>query len=155
MSILAASGSVRFVGSFDHAVDTSYRVMFPGGWRPVEKDTVFSVLPWPLLKRKYLLVLPPTRWNVLVERLLATFSLVNEKAARIERAIAGEMAMVKLDKVGRICLGEKIAAKAGISRQAKLVGRIDKFEIWDPARLDAEFDDGEPILDEDLEKLML
>ena len=37
-----------------------------------------------------------------------------------------------LDKVGRLCLPENLTATAGISDKAQLLGRIDKFELWNP-----------------------
>ena len=39
-----------------------------------------------------------------------------------------------LDKAGRICLPEEMAEAAGIKSEAVLVGLLDRFEIWNPAR---------------------
>jgi len=41
---------------------------------------------------------------------------------------------VTLDKAGRVCLPEAMAAAAGIKDEAILVGLLDRFEIWNPAR---------------------
>jgi MraZ protein len=41
---------------------------------------------------------------------------------------------VTLDKAGRICVPEEMATSAGIAKEATLVGLLDRFEIWDPAR---------------------
>ena len=39
-----------------------------------------------------------------------------------------------MDKGGRICLPEEMARAAGIKDEAVLVGLLDRFEIWNPAR---------------------
>jgi MraZ protein len=41
---------------------------------------------------------------------------------------------VALDKAGRICLPEAMASLAGITKEAVLVGLLDRFEIWSPDR---------------------
>ena len=43
--------------------------MVPSKWRPKSGKTELSVLPWPLGDQQFLLVLPPARWNLLLERL--------------------------------------------------------------------------------------
>jgi MraZ protein len=52
----------------------------------------------------------------------------------LKRFIGSESVQVTLDTVGRICLPEKMAADAGIDEEAVLVGLLDRFEIWSPAR---------------------
>lgn len=41
---------------------------------------------------------------------------------------------IKLDAAGRLTLPEDMAKEADISNQAVLVGLLDRFEIWSPAR---------------------
>jgi MraZ protein len=41
---------------------------------------------------------------------------------------------VTFDKAGRICLPEEMARGAAIKDEALLVGLLDRFEIWNPAR---------------------
>jgi len=81
------------------------------------------------------LVLPPARWNILLER-LNEMSLSDEEAAVVERVIGGSSAHLKLDKVGRLCLPEELTKIAGIKQEAVLVGRLNKFEIWSPDRFE-------------------
>ena len=95
-----------------------------------------TILPWPIGEQQYLLVLPPARWAVLLER-LNEMSLSDEEAAVGERVSGGSSSHVKLDKVGRLCLPEELANVAGIKQEAVLVGRLNKFEIWAPDRFDA------------------
>ncbi len=142
-------------GCFTHGVDSSARVMLPSVWRPTDPDTQFAVIPWPLGKKDYLIVLPPARWQVLVERLKAGASLTNQAFARVERELAGAMVLMKMDKVGRFCLGERLTTEAGIGKEATMVGRLDKFEIWDAAKRKAAQAQEASIPAEQLESLML
>ena len=124
-----------YTGRFHHGIDGSRRVMVPSKWRPKSGKAELTILPWPIGQQQYLLVLPPTRWNVLLER-LNEMSLSDEEAAVVERVIGGSSAHLKLDKVGRLCLPEDLAKVAGIKQEAILVGRLNKFEIWSPDRFE-------------------
>ena len=155
MSAVGTSVTGLYTGCFTHGVDSSARVMLPSVWRPSDPDTVFAVIPWPLDKPEYLLVLPPARWQVMVERLKANASLTNSTSARFERQLAGSTDLMKMDKVGRFCLGEKLTAGVGIGKEATLVGRLDKFEIWDAAKRTAVQAQEPPIPAEQLESLMI
>mgnify|MGYP002628330519 FL=1 len=107
--------------------------MVPSKWRPKSGKTELSVLPWPLGDQQFLLVLPPARWNLLLER-LNEMSLSDEEAAVVERVIGGNSAHLILDKAGRLCLPEELATVAGLRKEAMFVGRLNKFEIWEPGR---------------------
>jgi MraZ protein len=58
----------------------------------------------------------------------------DEKKVFLKRFIGSESAQVTLDKGGRICLPDAMATKAEIKDKAMLVGLLDRFEIWNPAR---------------------
>ena len=107
--------------------------MVPSKWRPKSGKTELSVLPWPLGDQQFLLVLPPARWNLLLER-LNEMSLSDDEAAVVERVIGGSSAPLTLDKAGRLCLPEELAAVAGLRKEAMFVGRLNMFEIWEPGR---------------------
>ena len=70
-----------YTGRFHHGIDGSRRVMVPSKWRPKSGKAELTILPWPIGQQQYLLVLPPARWNVLLER-LNEMSLPDEEAAR-------------------------------------------------------------------------
>ncbi len=93
----------------------------------------FTISLWPIGARKYLLVLPPERWEVLLENLKHQ-SLSNEKVAAVERAIGAASSDAVLDRFGRLVLPDILAKSARIQSEASLVGRLDKFEIWNPEK---------------------
>jgi MraZ protein len=58
----------------------------------------------------------------------------NPKKGVLKRFLGSESVQAPLDKAGRICLPEEMARAAGIKDDAVLVGLLDRFEIWNPAR---------------------
>jgi len=128
--------------------------MVPSKWRPKSGKTELSVLPWPLGDQQFLLVLPPARWNLLLER-LNEMSLSDDEAAVVERVIGGSSAHLTLDKAGRLCLPEELAAVAGLRKEAMFVGRLNKFEIWEPGRFNENNKGNEAVAAEAIKNLNL
>jgi len=126
----------NFHGSFAYGIDESRRVMVPAKWRPSDGTVLFTLILWPIEQEEYLLVLPPERWKVMLDK-LKTKSLHDRRVAALERTIGSTSAKLTLDKVGRFCLPENLTGPAGIGSEAVFVGRLDKFEIWSPKRLKA------------------
>lgn len=106
--------------------------MFPAKWRPSSPDVVFTLLSWPIGDEDRVLALPPERWQEMLQK-LKTRSLSDPRVAALEQVIAENACQVSLDKAGRLCLPEELARAARIGPEAEFVGRLDKFEIWDPA----------------------
>ena len=123
----------NFHGNFRHGIDDSRRVMIPAKWRPTDPSVVFTVLLWPISLEEFHLVLPPERWQVMLDKLKMK-SLHDKRVATLERVIGATSAPLSLDKVGRFCLPDNLAKAAAIEREAEFVGRLDKFEIWSPKR---------------------
>jgi MraZ protein len=122
-----------FHGDFVRGIDDSWRVMMPAEWKPEDPKTVFTALAWPIQTKNCLLVLPPERWRVMLEKLRAK-SLNNEQVAVFERVIGANSVSFTLDKVGRFRLPEDLANKIGLKKLTRMIGRLDKFEIWSPDR---------------------
>lgn len=121
-----------YLGQHLRGVDHG-RVILPVEWRTQGAPADFMVIVWPLTNPEYLLVLPPARWEVL-QKNLESLSLTDEQAATVERLIGASTSLRSLDSYGRLPLPEDEAKKLGIDGEATLVGRMNKFEIWSPAR---------------------
>ena len=126
----------NFHGNFRHGIDSSRRVMIPAKWRPRDKNLVFTVILWPINVEDFLLVLPPERWQVMLDK-LKTKSLHDKRVATLERVIGASSVPLSLDTIGRFVLPENLAKAACIEKEAEFVGRLDKFEIWSPKRFGA------------------
>jgi division/cell wall cluster transcriptional repressor MraZ len=111
--------------------------MIPAKWRPKDSSVVFTAILWPIQVEDFLLVLPPARWQLMLDR-LRNNSLRDQRAATLERVIGETSVPLELDKVGRFCLPDLLARAIGLEKEAVFVGRLDKFEIWSPKRYDAE-----------------
>lgn len=110
--------------------------MLPARWRPADTSIKFTILPWPIGSEDRLLVLPPERWREMLAKLRQR-SLSDPRVAALEQEIAENAVQVMLDKVGRICLPEELTRAARITNEAEFVGRLDKFEIWEPGAREA------------------
>jgi len=119
---------------YRHGVDDKRRVQIPAKWRPADPEVLTLVL-WPkgTMPEACLLVLPPKEWEALVQKLKA-MPFADPKAEALRRLLGKKSDRVTLDKGGRICLPEAMAQAAAIDKEAVLVGLLDRFEIWNPAR---------------------
>jgi MraZ protein len=125
----------KFRGSMVHGIDASRRVMLPAEWREQVKGGGFTAIVMPIFgPGQYLLVLPPERLDLMLAKLNENESLSSEMAAAVERRIGGTSVEVELDSHGRFCVPENLARAAGLEKNATFVGRVDKFEIWNPER---------------------
>jgi division/cell wall cluster transcriptional repressor MraZ len=128
-----ASSVPEFHGVFRHGIDGSRRVMIPAKWRPKNRKLVFRVIMWPIAVEEFLLVLPPERWQLMLDK-IKTGKLHDPRTAVLERVLGSTSAPLSLDSVGRFCLPGNMADKVGIVDEAEFIGRLDKFEIWTPSR---------------------
>jgi len=128
---------VYYNSLYRHGVDGKRRVQVPAKWRPTEEGFEFTMMVWPKAKAGTCLrVLPPGQMTRLMGDIDA-MSNDDPNKVLLKRFIGSESVQVGLDKAGRICLPEEMAAKAGIKKEAVLVGLLDRFEIWNPKRYEA------------------
>jgi len=125
---------VVYAGDDEYMLDPSRRVTLPVRWRAEKKQgDEFWVLPWPLVKRDYLLVLPVPRFEQMMAS-VGQASLSDERSLAVARAISGRAQLLKLDKSSRFLLPEILTSAVGIKSSVKFVGMMGWFEIWDPKR---------------------
>jgi MraZ protein len=75
-------------------------------------------------------------WNRIRER-LEQLPLGGRKARAFSRALYMDAKEVTVDGQGRITLPPALVARAGLDREAVLLGQGEKLEIWNPDRLRA------------------
>ena len=119
---------------YEHGVDEKRRVQIPAKWRPSKESTELTLVLWPKAKEgPCIRVLPPPQLAKLMREVDAMPNSDPNKVV-LKRFIGSGSVQVTLDKGGRICLPDKMAKEAGIENEAVLVGLLDRFEIWSPAR---------------------
>ena len=134
MSDAKAVPPTYYNSCYRHGVDEKRRVQIPAKWRPEESGTELTVILWPKHQAgNCLRVLPPTEMAQLMADIDA-MPAGDEKKVFLKRFIGSESVQVTLDKAGRICVPDEMARQADIKDEAVLVGLLDRFEIWNPAR---------------------
>jgi len=119
---------------YKHGVDEKRRLQIPAKWRPAKENFEFTLIVWPKSKEgPCLRALPPEQ---MAKTLREIDALPNSDPNKVvlKRFIGSESVQVVLDKAGRVCLPDGMAAAAGIKEEAMLVGLLDRFEIWNPER---------------------
>ncbi len=97
--------------------------------------TELTVILWPKHQAGACLrVLPPDEDGENDSRTLTRCRTATRTKCVLKRFIGSKSVQVTLDKAGRICLPDEMARAAGIKDEAVLVGLLDRFEIWNPAR---------------------
>ena len=119
---------------YRHGVDDKRRVQIPAKWRPEDDGVELTMILWPKHNAgNCLRVLPPAEMAQLMADIDA-MPAGDDKKVFLKRFIGSESVQVTLDKSGRICLPDEMARKADIKDEAVMVGLLDRFEIWNPAR---------------------
>src|SRR3974377_753671 len=128
------SAPTYYNSSYRHGVDEKTRVQIPVKWRPTKPGVEFTLVLWPKSQAgPCVRVLPPEQMAALMKDISGMPNSDPNKVV-LKRFIGSESVQAPLDKAGRICLPEQMAAAAGIIDQAVLVGLLDRFEIWSPER---------------------
>ena len=119
---------------YRHGVDEKRRIQIPAKWRPEKDGVELTMILWPKHQAgNCLRVLPPQE----MAQLMADIDKMpngDPNKVVLKRFIGSESVQLTLDKAGRICLPDEMARGAGIKDEAVLVGLLDRFEIWNPAR---------------------
>lgn len=119
---------------YRHGVDEKRRVQIPAKWRPEDDGVELTLIVWPKHNAGTCLrVLPPVQMAQLMADIDA-MPAGDDKKVFLKRFIGSESVQVTLDKSGRICLPDEMTRKAEIKDEVVLVGLLDRFEIWNPAR---------------------
>jgi MraZ protein len=128
-------GRTYFNSAFRHGMDEKRRVQVPAKWRP-KSGTELTLVLWPKAKEGACLrVLPPDKMSDLMRDIDAMPNSDPNKVV-LKRFIGSKSVQVTLDSVGRICLPDDMAKAAGVTKEAVLVGLLDRFEIWSPERFE-------------------
>jgi len=137
MSESASNDTIRYHSKCQHGVDGKRRIQVPAKWRPKQGDMELTLIVWEnngnagACLRAY----PPKQMDALMQR-IETMSTSDPAAVALRRNIAKNSEYVTMDKAGRICIPEEMAAKAGVEpeKQVMLAGALQWFEIWNPER---------------------
>jgi MraZ protein len=125
-----------FFGTFINKLDAKGRVSVPAPFRAaIQARGLTSVAIHPSLFDNCLEGAGFDRFENLDAQITDTFvSTAGNDAADL---IMGELRDLPLDGEGRIVLPAEFIAKANLKDQVAFIGQGRKFQIWEPAALDA------------------
>ena len=117
-----------YTDTFGHAFDDKGRITVPAEWRSESYESNLFILP---SAEPCVRVYPETWLSGLQEKLktLKDSDPVRQQALALASVAQG----TTWDQQGRIMVKEKLRRKAGLKKEAMLVGQLDHFEIWDKA----------------------
>jgi MraZ protein len=134
-----------FKGTYRHKIDPKGRLPVPAPLRrllpPDEAHLVITMLD------QCLAVYPAVAWAELEGKLMS-LPAFNKSAKGLSRLLASRASDVILDVQGRILLPPALRAAAGLSRDAVVVGVLDRFEVWSPPAWDSFLSESERLLDD-------
>lgn len=128
---MAQAGKAVYTGLFRHTLDDKGRLTIPSAWRAAHGEAdVFLATPHP---DGYVAVLPPSEVDKLHDKISA-MKLSDAAAQAFTARFFSQTQSFSFDKAGRIGLTGDLLKHAGIEKDAVLVGSMNKFNIYNPAR---------------------
>jgi MraZ protein len=134
-----------FKGTYRHRIDPKGRLPVPAAFRrALGEGTPAVVLT---LLDQCLAAYPPREWSRLEEQ-LRSLPAFSKPAKALTRLLTSRAVDCELDVQGRILLPAALRAAAALEREALVVGVLNRFEVWAPARWDAFVTESERLLDD-------
>ena len=117
-----------YTDTFSHAFDAKGRITVPSEWRQASFEENLFVLPSsdPCV-RVY-----PASWMARLQEQMLTLKDSDPIRKQVQ-ALAAMAQSASWDQQGRIMVKEKLRGRAGLKKEAVLVGLLTHFEIWDKA----------------------
>ena len=125
------------LGTYAHAFDTKGRVFIPSRWREAVGDTI--VVMEGILGSGWgrcLFGMSVAQWEAFSAR-LSELPLTDLTAQAVKRRLYASAAACEVDKQGRILIPASLRDRAGITKEATLIGVGNRLEIWAPSQLAA------------------
>lgn len=129
----APSRGVKFLGSYTHQLDEKGRVALPASFRRETADQQFVLIE---AYKGSLALYPELEWMSVQERMLE-FRGRNQGAREFVLSLMDAAQAVQVDGQGRIAIPANLREAAGLKDQVRLVGAIDKIELWEPSQWEA------------------
>ena len=134
-----------FKGTYRHRIDPKGRVPVPAAFRRVLGAGVDRLVATVL--DQCLAVYPDAEWQRLEGQLRQLPSFSRDVKA-LTRLLASRAVDCELDVQGRILLPAALRKAADLAHEAVVVGVVDRFELWAPARWEDFLRESERLLDD-------
>ena len=126
-----------FMGEYNHTIDAKGRLIIPAKFRE-QLGEAFVITNG---NDGCLNIYTNEDWEAFLEKLAL---LPNNRDKReIVRAFVSKANTVEVDKQGRILVPPALREHAGLEKDVVLAGVIDKIEVWDKDRWEAQAGEGD------------
>jgi MraZ protein len=115
-----------YTDTFDHAFDIKGRITVPSEWRGDVFESSLFILP----SSETCVRVYPGSWLSELQEKLKTLKDADPDRRKVQ-ALASMAQSTTWDQQGRIMVKEKLRQRAGLKKEAVLVGLLTHFEIWD------------------------
>ena len=139
---------MEFSGSTIRNLDPKGRLMLPPDFRELlaacgsENKVVLNCLDGCVF------AYPAPRWKEIKAHLSSLVKSLNPKLRGFGRKMTGNAMEVELDEQGRINIPRTHIDYAQLAHKVTILGQEERFEIWDPSRLERTKDQDFDIADE-------
>jgi MraZ protein len=117
------------------ALDSKGRLAIPARHRDILQERYEGKLVITADPSHCLLLYPLVEWEPIQIKLMALPSF-NDQSRTLQRLLVGHASDVELDAAGRILVPPELRAYARLDKHVALVGQNNKFELWDEAAWD-------------------
>ncbi|MBF88223.1 MAG: division/cell wall cluster transcriptional repressor MraZ [Candidatus Marinimicrobia bacterium] len=125
-----------FTGEFNYTLDSKSRLNIPSKFRSAlspDNNRSFIITKG---MDSCIVAYPLVEWQKRVESGLRELSATSQKNRLFVRSITRYATTVKLDGQGRIQLTSYLKDFANLDREVRIIGVINKIELWNPIDLE-------------------
>lgn len=126
-----------FYGTTRLTMDDKHRLVVPARPRKKLLDLCGGEVVMTARTREFVLLYPEPEFLALMSRLEVMPDL-NQASDDFKRSFTANARHETIDRAGRLLLCGDLRERAGLTRSVMLVGRGNRFEIWDEARWNEE-----------------
>lgn len=117
-------------GEYRYSLDEKGRLMIPSR---VRSEITGNLLVLTRGVDRCLWMFTHEEWKKVVENLLGSTSMFQEKARLIQRRIIAPAQEVEIDRSGRIIIPPTLREYAGLTKECIILGIQNYLELWDDA----------------------
>ncbi|MCL6583357.1 MAG: division/cell wall cluster transcriptional repressor MraZ [bacterium] len=125
-----------FIGKYEHILDSKGRICVPAKIRDtLRQNYQDEKLILTCYEKNYLVAYPFEEWLQIGQKIrdapnTKDKEISDKKLNELKRILFSNASEVSFDRQGRILIPPEMRAKAGIDKEAVLVGVMNKIEIW-------------------------
>ena len=135
-----------FYGTETYAIDHKGRISVPASMRRSARKGAADVFFLVAGFEGCLALYAPDDWKRVEDR-LRKIPMGNRRGRAVARTYLMNASKVSVDAQGRVAIPPALMGRAGLGKEAVLLGQVDRIEIWNPDRIQSLVSETEPQLE--------